>query len=320
MSWHIEFSLVEKESYIMDKSEEHIVVISANDISLFHAYNECHLLVENLEDVCVYKSILDFYKRDKKFSQTYNCYYPILGGGSTTAMVLRHEMNAKHSLILCIVDSDKTFSTAPIKETPKKVQKEYEGNAAKYLTYLYILDKVMEVENLVPFQIYEEYCTPQADDKSKIELYANCQIIKKIKEKNEAYLDFFDFKKGIDSSHLINESVDNNNQQIVESVESLLIMPIEQNRERYRTIQEILSAKELAFTPQQKEKITKQIMHTETYIKGFGTDILKHIIESCEKSINTITKEQLTSTQRALYDEIGYILYNWTCACEPMRI
>ena len=61
-------------------------------------------------------------------------------------------------------------------------------------------------------------------------------------------------------------------------------------------------------------------MHTETYIKGFGTDILKHIIESCEKSINTITKEQLTSTQRALYDAIGYILYNWTCACEPMRI
>lgn len=320
LRWHVEFSLNEEESFIKEIGDVHIIVISKNDISLFQIFNECHLLVENLEDVQMYQHILDFYKRCNEKAHTYNNYYAILGGGSTTAMVLKHEMELRHSLVLCIVDSDKTYKEAQLKRTAKKVQEIYNNCPFKYNTCLYVLKDVMEVESLVPMSIYEEFCTPIEGDESQKELQSHFQLIKDIREKKEEYLDFFDFKVGLQSSHLVDESPQNINRQIIECIADQLKEPMIPNSARYKKIIEILSAKELALSPQEQEKYANKFMNSETYVHGLGKDILKKVLESCSNSLKNITKEQLTKTQNKIYEEIGSVMYCWTCAVEPQRL
>lgn len=319
MNWHVEFGLEEGESVVKENNGKHTIIISKNDFSLFQTFDECHVLVENLEDVQMYQYILDFYKRNNNLVHTYNNFYSILGGGSTTAMVLKHEMESRHSLILCIVDSDKTHPRAQIKETAKKVQEEYNSSPFKYNTLLYILEDVMEVENLVPISIYEKYCTPQEGDGTKKELYTHFQVIQSIKEQNEQYLDYFDFKIGIRQSHLEDDSRDNN-RQIIESIAPLLNFPIVPNSERYRRIMEALSAPILALSPQMKEKYANKCMNSDTYVYGLGKDILKKVLDSSAESFKRISNHQLSKTQNKIYEEIGSLMYCWTCASEPQRL
>ena len=320
LKWHVEFALDQEESYVKDVDGKNVIVISKNDISLFQTFNECHLLVENLEDVHMYQHILDFYKRDKNIMHTFNNYYSVLGGGSTTAKVMKHEMESRHFLILCIVDSDKTYSEAQIKRTAQKVQEIYDACSYKYNTCLYVLKDVMEVESLVPLNTYEEYCTPVEGDGSKKELHVHFQLIKSIKEKNEGYLDFFDFKIGLQSSHLVDESPQNTNRKIIESIAAQLNNPVLPNSERYKKILDVLSAEELALSPQDQEKLANKCMGSETYVPGLGKDILRKVLESCSDSLKKITKEQLSKTQHKIFEEIGGLMYCWTCAIEPQRL
>lgn len=320
LRWHVEFALDKDVSFVKEEDGKHVIVISKNDISLFQTFNECHLLVENLEDVHMYQHVLDFYKRDKNIVHTFNNYYSVLGGGSTTAIVLKHEMESRHFLILCIVDSDKTYSKAQIKRTAQKVQEIYDMCPYKYNACLYVLKDVMEVENLVPIDIYEEFCTPIEGDGSKKEIHSHFQLIKSIKEKDEGYLDFFDFKIGLQSSHLVDESPQNTNRNIIESIAAQLNNPVSPNSEKYKKILEILSAKELALSPQDQEKLVNKCMSSETYVPGLGKDILRKVLESCSVSLNNITKEHLSETQYKIYEEIGNMMYCWTCAVEPQRL
>lgn len=318
LTWHVEFAIDEQDSYVREEDNHHTIVISRNEISHFQAFNECHVLVENLEDVQMYQYVLDFYKRDKGITTLRTVYYPILGGGSTTAMVLKQEMEARQSLILCIVDSDKPFAAALIKETAKKVKEVYENCEFKYNTKLYTLDKVMEVENLIPLSVFEKYCTPQEDDRSKNDLYEKLKIIKSVHNSDESYLDFFDFKKGLCSSHLVDESPENTNRKIIERVTSELQIPIIPNSARYKRLLELLSVPELGLGPQAKEKIiNKWCMDTESYIPGLGKEILSNVLKSCSDILCGIKKEDLSSTQYALYTEIGMLMFNWTCAIKP---
>lgn len=320
LRWHVEFALDKDVSFVKEEDGKHVIVISKNDISLFQTFNECHLLVENLEDVHMYQHVLDFYKRDKNIVHTFNNYYSVLGGGSTTAIVLKHEMESRHFLILCIVDSDKTYSKAQIKRTAQKVQEIYDMCPYKYNACLYVLKDVMEVENLVPIDIYEEFCTPIEGDGAKKEIHSHFQLIKSIKEKDEGYLDFFDFKIGLQSSHLVDESPQNTNRNIIESIAAQLNNPVSPNSEKYKKILEILSAKELALSPQDQEKLVNKCMSSETYVPGLGKDILRKVLESCSVSLNNITKEHLSETQYKIYEEIGNMMYCWTCAVEPQRL
>ena len=316
--WHVEFSLDDKESYVKEEEGQYTIVISRNEISHFQAFNECHVLVENLEDIQMYQHILDFYKKDNGISKIRTIYYPILGGGSTTAMVLKQEMETRQSLVLCIVDSDKPFASAQMKETAKKVKEAYDNSKYKYNTKFYILDKVMEVENLIPFCIFEKYCTPSENDGSKKELYEKLKIIKSVRDYDEKYLDFFDFKKGICSSHLVDESLENTNREIIERVSSELQMPILPNSDRYKRLLELLSAPELNLGQQAKEKIiNKWCMETESYISGLGKEILSNVLKSCSENLSKVEKGDLSNTQYALYTEIGTLMFNWTCAIKP---
>ena len=320
MNWHVEFGLEEGESVVKEDNGKYTIVISKNDFSLFKTFNECHILVENLEDVQMYQYILDFYKRNNNLVHTYNNYYSILGGGSTTAMVLKHEMELRHSLILCIVDSDKIHPRAQIKETAKKVKEEYLSSPFKYNTLLYILEDVMEVENLVPISIYEKYCTPQDGEGTKKELYRHFQVIQSIWKQSEEYLDYFDFKVGIQPSHLVDDSCDNTNRKIIESIAPLLNFPIVPNSEHYKRVMEILSMPELALSPQTKEKYANKCMNSDTYVFGLGKDVLKKVLDSCAESFRIISNDQLSKTQNKVYAEIGRLMYCWTCASEPHRL
>ncbi len=159
MLWRIEFSLTEESSSVREIEGKYVICIAKNDIFTFQIFNECHVVAENLDDIQMYKHILDYYKRERKLSNTPNMAYPILGGGSTTAMVFNHEIDQRKSLVFCIVDSDKIRKGAQLKETALKVKEIYNEHKYKFHAFLYILQDVMEVENLVPMSIYEKYCT-----------------------------------------------------------------------------------------------------------------------------------------------------------------
>ena len=316
LTWRVEFSLNDDVSRVDSIDNVQVIRVSKNDINLFQVFSECHLLAENLDDIEMYSYILNYYKREHGSSKLHNVYYPILGGGSTTAMVLKHEMDMRQSLVFCIVDSDKIHSGASLKDTAKKVDEEYNKNPYKSLSTLYKLCRVMEVENLIPFHVLESY---GVINKNK-DYNDHLAVIKKIKAVNESYLDFFDFKKGISDASLTDESPENKNSEIIASVCEDLVQNIEPNRTRYKKILEILSAPELAYSPQQREKAAGKCMNSDTYISGLEKEILHNVLEYCKGQMKQISKEQLSKTQSAIYEELGMLMFNWTIASNIMTI
>ena len=316
LTWRVEFSLSDEVSRVDSIDNVQVIRVSKNDINLFQVFSECHLLAENLDDIEMYSYILNYYKREHGSSKLHNVYYPILGGGSTTAMVLKHEMDMRQSLVFCIVDSDKIHSGASLKETAKKVEEEYNKNPYKSLSTLYKLCRVMEVENLIPFHVLESY---GVINKNK-DYNDHLAVIKKIKAANESYLDFFDFKKGISDASLIDESPENKNSDIMASVCEDLVQSIEPNRTSNKKILEILSAPELAYSPQQREKTAGKCMNSDTYISGLEKEILHNVLEHCKGQMKQISKEQLSKTQSAIYEELGMLMFNWTITSNIMTI
>ena len=309
--WHLEFGFSTNDKPFPSRKDEGTHTIYVNADTSFDAYRECHLLAENLHDIYLFHHILDYYRRLKSFVAVPSVYYPILGGGSTTKDVYKHEIDIGKSLVVCIVDSDKHYPKASIGDTAKQVRK-VEQDTKPYNSCCYVMENVLEIENLVPICIYESYA------KNHKELAEAYEAVNAIWKKDPKMLDFYDFKEGVTPLYLVDSNPDNNCRNVAIAARSELDEVINAKECEWQKLKEDLD-KMTYLRSQEKDRIFKKCKKEDCYIPGFGKNILEHIIEEHKNELAEIVPEDLSEAQKQEYEEIGKLLYNWTCALYPMR-
>lgn len=131
------------------------IVMNISDCLNFNFCDETRLLCENLSDCKFFAHVLDFYKVNNKLGKRMvNEYEPMLGGGATLANVFEMIAKRQKQFCLTIADSDKYCpSQANNGKTAKDVEDKYLELGKPFNVYLYVLQKVCEIENLIPYSI-----------------------------------------------------------------------------------------------------------------------------------------------------------------------
>lgn len=309
--WHLEF-ITDENPIPLTRKDVECYTIYVNIKDDFEVYRECHLLAENLNDVKIFKQILAYYKRKHSYSSVNTKIYPILGGGSTTKDVYAHEISLGKSLVLSIVDSDKHFPGAPLGDTAKGVQRiDAEKNA--FNAFYYIMEGVLEVENLIPLHVYKNYVVGKSDLKRAMD------AILKIFEHNPALLNYYDYKEGI-TPRLLEDINPNNNTYVIASIaQNSIDELISIKREEWKQFRECLNNFEF-LSDQDKDKIFNKRKKGDCYIPGLGKNILENILNSHLFDGANIDNEDLSDIQEQEYENIGELIYNWACSSKPIRI
>lgn len=256
------------------------IIINPRNNDSFEFYEETHFLVENLLDEKFYKYCLEYYKRNNKIQIGYS-YYPLLGGGSTITQVYQLEINLKQHFCLAIVDSDKKCPEGSKGDTAKSLLDADEENP--FNCKCYVMEKVMEIENLLPKSVVKEY-------KNEINSL-------------QFNLSFFDYKKGLCKEKLLNSN----------------LLSYWQNQlngtEYYEGLTEIEG--ETTKTDFEIEKF-KEKYKNQKLIEGFGPNVLEESLKYVDE-LKAITKKDLTDAQEEEWNKIGKLFFEWTCALSPKR-
>ena len=313
LEWHLEFvTNINKNPQTRKDDKSKTIYVNVKDG--FDPYRECHLLAENLDDIKMYSAILNYFKRLNGYEKVEEAYYPILGGGNTTKDVYESEILLKKSLVLCIVDSDKHFSSDSVGETAKQVL-EIENKYMAFNSYLYIMENVLEVENLVPIRVYEEYVRLHNTEEAKQALNS----IKIIMKDNVDCLSFYDYKLGINTRRLLDNDPQTTSKHIAILINPEYEKVILEQEDCWKKYYEGLERIEV-FSPNDRKKFFDKWEKSACCVKGFGKNILRNVLNSQYDKILGIEEIDLSPAQKQEYNIIGKLLYNWVCASKPIRI
>lgn len=307
LKWHAEFSMNAVSSRDL---QTHTIYININDIPRFDVCKETHLLCENLADINFYRYVLKYYQKINNLSIRTN-YYPILGGGSTTAKVYSAEINEKKALVLCFVDSDQKSPTGTLGDTARATQKV--DKQKPFNAFLYVLNEVLEVENLIPLKIYNHYINTLHDDEAKRKI----DCINELGHNNQQYLNFLDMKKGITLRTLIGTDTSVTYQQDIANH----VCPdwAKKNNILDMEIQSIFKSPIFLHHTKIKPMVEKYLKSQESIVCGLGENILENVLANEIDSLNNIQREDLRSGQLIEYNNIGELLCNWTCCLDEVR-
>lgn len=256
---------------------DNCIIINPRNNDSFEFYEETHFLVENLQDEEFYKHCLDYYKRNNNIKIGYS-YYPLLGGGSTITQVYQLEIKLKQHFCLAIVDSDKKCPEGSKGDTAKSLL--HADKKKPFNCKCYMMENVMEVENLLPKSVVKEY--------------------KKEINRLQFNLSFFDYKKGLCKEKLLNSNLLSYWQEQLNGTEY------------YEGLEEIKKDVEsLGEDEFKKEYKDKKL------IEGFGENVLNHCLKNYKNDLANIRDDNLTSEQKYEWTEIGKLFFEWTCALSP---
>ncbi|WP_455068708.1 hypothetical protein [Prevotella nigrescens] len=132
------------------RREDENIYINPTEYLGFNFEEETHLITENLSDARFFvKYILSNYQRNNKTRNIATNFFGLMGGGSTIGQVIKQEVELKQHFAFAITDSDKKYPTCSKKgDTCMSVEKELEKEP--FNCGHYIMQNVMEVENLLP--------------------------------------------------------------------------------------------------------------------------------------------------------------------------
>ncbi|RON81593.1 hypothetical protein [Pseudomonas fluorescens] len=108
---------------------------------------------ENITDIDFYVMSGMVFLNNSKLLKEYALKFLKVGGGGNTTICSFENHLRNHSLVICILDSDKSHPNALVKETALRFDAYEKGWGQRY--WLHILD-CTEAENLVPMRIAEE--------------------------------------------------------------------------------------------------------------------------------------------------------------------
>lgn len=276
-----------------DDRWKRIIHINPSTMPNFELGRETHLIGENLMDIKVFESLFTYYSKSIFKRPLPYCYYPLPGGGATTAEVYKKVCNEKQHLCLVITDSDLKvpcmkedfYNSLEMNSTAKKVY-DVHTDCNSPVTECYIMRHVSEIENLIPSKIYKALgnTTPQ-----------QTTVL------NHDY-SYFDMKKGLGYCRL----------RIPEIYSYWTdIYRLDVDFSEF----DALSAQYDDFSS------FKSVAKGRQLLGGWGDDVLKKIIEdtTLSQQLSYVTKEDLSSSQHKEWSKIGELILNWTCSLGPMR-
>lgn len=138
------------------RREDENIYINPTEYLGFNFEEETHLITENLSDARFFvKYILSNYQRNNKTRNIATNFFGLMDGGSTIGQVIKQEVELKQHFAFAITDSDKKYPTCNKKgDTCRSVEKELRKKP--FNCGHYIMQNVMEVENLLPLSVILE--------------------------------------------------------------------------------------------------------------------------------------------------------------------
>lgn len=278
---------------IPDVDEKHnILHIDIHTDSKLECATETFLLTENLIDSDFFEFVRYHYQR-KNFIKNCLCtYYPLMGGGATTGTVFEREVKRMQHFCLALTDGDKKYKGDDFHETAQSVKNVHRKNKSKkaYFADCYSMSLVSEIENLVP---------------KKVVLKCSSQIgYPEIFDKDPSY---YDMKLGLLPAILYNDK----------SLKYWECVIDEQN-----LFDEV---KSLRNQSPNKNSYDVSVQNIPALKPGFGVDLLKRCIEknkNCKTGVVLndkfdlcrVVDGDLTNSQKKEWENIGRLIFSWTCA------
>lgn len=277
-------------TYKETKNNNGIIVVNPLHESNFEPYTKCRVLTEHINDSAFFEYMVKLFKKTHNLSKCETCYEPLMGGGSTTADILMHEACNREHFCLVISDSDKKHPKGDNGDTAKKIMNTIDC-LQPFNCFFYVMREVMEIENLIPL------CALNVITKGR-------NGFKKIFEKDPSY---FDMKSGLNICNLFDDDTcsywkEQLKGEAVDFSERDTAKKNSENKEEY--LNEI--------------KINH---YTNQLCAGFGTDLLEMSVlkdknvahPEVEEILNNIKAEDLTDAQLNEWNNIGQIMFSWTC-------
>lgn len=259
-------------------------------------YEETHLLVENLLDSDFFKYVSKYYQNNHKLSKCSICFFPLQGGGATIKDVYAREIDLKQHFCLAIMDSDKKYPNDQYGQTSEDLKQIHDEKKPFNCTY-YRMEKVSEIENLIPVSIVKAY---KNNNKNQI-FQSNPQL----------ELSFFDMKKGFACCNIKNEAMYTYWKDRFNSDEDL-------KNKLEKCHQDCL----IGCLYNVSKETKKNCRNSLNILDGFGSDLLKNLL--CNgvsiSKLKNIKNYQLTSNQQDEWETIGKLIFEWCCAGKKMRV
>lgn len=261
------------------------ILINPEDCGRFECFQETHVITENLADSDFYKFLIQFYCRSENITLCTHRYYPLMGGGATSAKVLESEIELKQHFTVAIADSDKHYSGADYGETYKKMQSVIDTKHPKFCA-LEKMERVAEIENLIPhkfLKLHNQYTEEH----------------EKIFNRDPEH---YDIKKGFSVRSLFKDDM------------------ADHWRTRFPDIDFSKRDNLKAANPTKVEydAAAKDLQDGNLINISWGSNVLSELLEVVDFS--DVTSEDLTADQRYEWIKIGRFLFSWTCCLSQSRV
>lgn len=279
------------------QKNERMVVINPSTEGSFEPNLETLLLTENLMDAVFFRYLVKFFQREKNIGACNISFEPLHGGGNTTADVLYQKVEERKRFCLALTDSDRKLPEAEYGQTAKRllhVIKTYQP----FNCDVYVMDQVMEVENLIPRHVVFEYASGNG-----------------CKDVFACDPSFFDMKNGLTMNAVYKDNVCSywQNMTVCGHVDFT-------HRDE---------AKCNAICRDDYERYIKEHGFCQTLLPGFGSDLLaictctpvNGIVQhpEIEDKLMNVRREELTTFQYNEWMKIGQMVFSWTCSLPKKR-
>lgn len=263
-------------------AENDILVNPDVDIRL-DCYHETHVITENLADSTFYRFLINYYCRENNITNWKSCFYPLMGGGATSAKVLEAEIELQQHFAFAIADSDKRYPTDEdlSQTTASKMQRVIDEKTPR-LCGLYVMKHVAEIENLIPHKYLREH--PEYSEESHEKVFTRTP-------------DYYDIKKGYNLRSFWRDDILNywkGQFPEINVTKRDELKAMYDKKENYDA-----AAKRLA--PEFNKMIDT----------CWGNSVLSDIIAT--KNLDDVATVDLTPNQQEEWRTIGHHLFSWTC-------
>lgn len=263
-----------------------MVIVNPLEIPSFEWFSRTKLVTENLMDADFYDFVVAYYMRKSKIRGFKSESDNIPGGGDTTVQYCDKQIKAKKNFCLIIVDSDLRYKGGSLKETSGKVKSSID-KAMPFNCNYYVIEKLSEIENMIPFPIIASF-----------PCYKNNQIIR---DKLQFCHDYFDFKKGLWTNEIVNNDFYRYWYEKLCHIQSVIDI-VEEYREE---------AVKCGGKREDFEKLKHRLL-----IEGFGDKLLGTIMKNDEAIalLRKVEDADLSPEQRNVWSGMGQMIFEWCCA------
>lgn len=277
------------------KKTENVIVLNPRTHTDFELHEETHFIVENILDSQFYAHVICKYFQER-YKLRPDCftieYYPVQGGGATISDVVKNELNLKQHFCFAVCDSDKKYKESQEEgDTAKGIRKVFSENITNggnpFHAGFYVMSKVREIENLIPFCVLDLYSNPSQKQ------FVAC---------HQSHLSFFDMKVGLEYRILYDKDVYEGWKRVFPNEIDWHQIDIYKNEAN------------------DYDEFCDKVKRMDLLVVAWGKNILKCILnpdtrirKDNQYRLYGISEGQLTTNQKEEWDAIGRHVFSWCC-------